>query len=93
MGKNLETYGVGTSFDEMIDYAKNMKNIDEEKANDILDKLLKKQEQDQKKLKAFEIIKDAPTNYKEGLLYTFQHMLISRVITSEQFDLLKEVLL
>ena len=35
-----KNYGTGTTFDEMIDYAKNMKYIDENEANDILDKLL-----------------------------------------------------
>lgn len=40
MDKRVETYSVGTSFDEMIDYAKKMNHINENEANDILDKLL-----------------------------------------------------
>jgi len=40
MSKESKNYGTGTTFDEMIDYVKNMKYIDENEANDILDGLL-----------------------------------------------------
>lgn len=47
----------------------------------------------EKELKALEIIRNIPDNYKEGLLYTFQHLLVARKITKEEYDLLKEVML
>ena len=42
--------------------------------------------------KALEILKKIPDNYKEGLIYTFQHLLVSRKITQEEFDLLMKEL-
>lgn len=45
----------------------------------------------EKSLKALEIIKNIPDNYKEGLQYTFQHLLIARKITQEEYNILKEV--
>ena len=46
-----------------------------------------------KKLKALEIIKNMPDKYKDGLVYIFLSLLNARKITTEEYDLLKEVLL
>lgn len=90
MSKESKIYRAGTTFDEMIDYAKNMKNIDEEEPNDILDSLLEttlKEKEKQDKIlriikKIFCITSD--DFFEETIGFK------KAALTQEEFDLLKE---
>lgn len=70
MNKELKTYGVGTTFEEMIDYVKNMKNIDENEANNILDEFLqnslKEKEKNEFELEVFKLAYEWKCNGVEG---------------------------
>lgn len=50
-------------------------------------------QEDYRKARALEIIKELPDKYKEGLIYILLNALNEREISQEQFDLSKEVLL
>lgn len=99
MSKELETFyrfRANVKFDNQSEYYLSTHYIDD---SGTIETALKKQEQDQKKLKALEIIKEKLLYIDFKLLLsstdyeTYCFMIGNKKLTEEEYDLLKEVLL